>query len=1131
MVVCLVSILSFPFTLFAENVQNPEIGSGTYDETGNERVETYTGESTESSENTKEDGEEEIDPCDLEEPLKPTDSKDCKTFKNAQLAETFAEAISTKKEVDEGETIKRYNEGKITAYQYVDPSGQVHTLGSNDTSETYPSRLLEEVDPVLFEKLKNLGVDPFIPDVSPTESIPLETLIQNGSYPGLFNLSSPDGTPNAADPTRENGISIPDWQVNDSTGENTTSNGFLPGHLKEDAQYSRATELDYQHIFKATGGKVADWAKEGKLDQKIAIEAAMIGLAYGADLSDIEINSVSPADIDKYGYIDPAFQAGVDVDPSLLTNKDKYNNAALANIINKEVAPELFEGSVEHKQKVATSYLTNVLERYTAEQASGIIGNCTVESQGLNPLIDAGGAENSSGLCQWNVRYGRRASLETYTGDKFSGFYKKNGKEYWTSGPTALAQLSYVDAELQGLSPVRDGDAIKLGKLFAANPDMSVEEATTLFQNMYERPLSSTATLSSRIKAANTTFTNFMNTNGETTLGRNNTAQGSNNGYTAVAGSGAESTISTAIRATQEAIQQTKRAMQSASNAVSSLFGGNTSGSGSSSGGSSSGGSGSSGSSNTESGSGYSSSDNSGNGSYTDLNTVVKTDLTATASSSKEIIKYYYNFTGSLLNTNVNNNSGNVSIANKLLIDLYCDQEIDIEKPFSTRANETILEERTVVIPTGLHCFAFEVDAENDVAETNESNNRSKWISFINEIEPSATTTSPSLPEFTFEVAVYEADGTLSTDWTDEDIIIKQGDQIAFRWDAPEYNICMAFVPTTYGSVLSDLRPTDRNTLNENMDVLEHTGYYELECAQGASSTRSAKIHVKIETDEEPEVLNDDFVSEAEQNSDDSNGSGTSAGFDVPDETLVDMPPFEFADPNLATALPSDSGQTTPAPTNTDGTIDTEAPSASMGPTEKLTYEDAVGWLALHYNESGSRSANDKKAAVHMGIAGDEYIEKYIVRGMDPKLVVLAAAAGRQMEADGIKFIINAGFRDDYRQDMIKSGVHAPTGYSWHGGSKLTKGYGDGKAFDLNGAKAQEWIDKNGAKFGLTRPYLGTCVTDRPHVAIASSGEVYNRMQGCKGGKSMPRHGGMSPSAVDAIYQSILAADSTEATS
>jgi hypothetical protein len=102
---------------------------------------------------------------------------------------------------------------------------------------------------------------------------------------------------------------------------------------------------------------------------------------------------------------------------------------------------------------------------------------------------------------------------------------------------------------------------------------------------------------------------------------------------------------------------------------------------------------------------------------------------------------------------------------------------------------------------------------------------------------------------------------------------------------------------------------------------------------------------------------------------------------------------------------------------------------------------------------------------------------------MDPDFREQVYHMGKAMDAAGIKWAILSAFRDDYRQS-IASGFKASAGNSLHGGSRRTGGYGHGRAVDVVGAEDNteavwEWIDKNGAKYGLHRPLDDD---DPPHV-------------------------------------------------
>ena len=110
-------------------------------------------------------------------------------------------------------------------------------------------------------------------------------------------------------------------------------------------------------------------------------------------------------------------------------------------------------------------------------------------------------------------------------------------------------------------------------------------------------------------------------------------------------------------------------------------------------------------------------------------------------------------------------------------------------------------------------------------------------------------------------------------------------------------------------------------------------------------------------------------------------------------------------------------------------------------------------------------------------------LQAYVIVGMDADFRELVYHAGKALDKAGIEWTIVSGFRDDWRQS-IASGIKARTGYSRHGGSVAVGGYGHGRAIDIGhidnerSGEVWRWIDANGAKFGLHRPYR----FDPPHV-------------------------------------------------
>ena len=100
-----------------------------------------------------------------------------------------------------------------------------------------------------------------------------------------------------------------------------------------------------------------------------------------------------------------------------------------------------------------------------------------------------------------------------------------------------------------------------------------------------------------------------------------------------------------------------------------------------------------------------------------------------------------------------------------------------------------------------------------------------------------------------------------------------------------------------------------------------------------------------------------------------------------------------------------------------------------------------------------------------------------MIGGMDRDFREQLYHAGRAMDAEGIQWSMLSAFRDDYRQ-RIASGFKASGGNSLHGGSRATGGYGHGRAIDIINAEGDHravwrWVDRNGRKYGLSRPMPG----------------------------------------------------------
>ena len=131
-------------------------------------------------------------------------------------------------------------------------------------------------------------------------------------------------------------------------------------------------------------------------------------------------------------------------------------------------------------------------------------------------------------------------------------------------------------------------------------------------------------------------------------------------------------------------------------------------------------------------------------------------------------------------------------------------------------------------------------------------------------------------------------------------------------------------------------------------------------------------------------------------------------------------------------------------------------------------------------DNTGDFTWKDPAAAKRVG----KTLQAYVIMGMDPDLREALYHAGKAMDAAGIEWSVVSAFRDDYRQS-IAAGLKARTGYSRHGGSRATGGYGHGLAVDVGHVDSKQnglvwrWIDANGMKYGLSRPIRHF---DPPHV-------------------------------------------------
>lgn len=109
---------------------------------------------------------------------------------------------------------------------------------------------------------------------------------------------------------------------------------------------------------------------------------------------------------------------------------------------------------------------------FSAAATAGIMGNIERES-GFNPRIEEYGNAVGYGLCQWS--YERRTNLINWC--------KNNGRDY----TTVSGQLDYLMYELEGGDTTCVALMAKYGGLNGFKKMTSVEKATTVFQECFER--------------------------------------------------------------------------------------------------------------------------------------------------------------------------------------------------------------------------------------------------------------------------------------------------------------------------------------------------------------------------------------------------------------------------------------------------------------------------------------------------------------------------------------------------------------------------------------------------------------------------------------------------------------------
>jgi hypothetical protein len=153
-------------------------------------------------------------------------------------------------------------------------------------------------------------------------------------------------------------------------------------------------------------------------------------------------------------------------------------------------------------------------------------------------------------------------------------------------------------------------------------------------------------------------------------------------------------------------------------------------------------------------------------------------------------------------------------------------------------------------------------------------------------------------------------------------------------------------------------------------------------------------------------------------------------------------------------------------------------PNAPLNEARPLNEVDQYLWTvyqrsATKRDSTGDFTWKDEAAAARLGLDTNEYV----IGGMDPDFRELLYDLGHAMDAAGIDWTILSAFRDDYRQGLA-AGFKAHRGYSFHGGTIATGGYGHGCAADLEASDGNtesnetmwKWLDQHGEQFGIRRP-------------------------------------------------------------
>jgi hypothetical protein len=192
---------------------------------------------------------------------------------------------------------------------------------------------------------------------------------------------------------------------------------------------------------------------------------------------------------------------------------------------------------------------------------------------------------------------------------------------------------------------------------------------------------------------------------------------------------------------------------------------------------------------------------------------------------------------------------------------------------------------------------------------------------------------------------------------------------------------------------------------------------------------------------------------------------------------LLDLPAARAAreSAEITGALPAAANPAEAKTASVTGAASSEPVKRALSPQEEV---DAYLWEVYQRSPvkrdgSGDFTWKDPAAAKRVKLS----LKEYVIGGMNRDFREQLYHAGKAMDEAGLNWTMLSAFRDDYRQS-IAAGLKAATGNSLHGGSRATGGYGDGRAADIIHADGDNnavwrWVDRNGGKYGLSRPMPG----------------------------------------------------------